>query len=71
MKALSYAELAIENTFVIEDSPSGVMAAKQAGIFCIAIASTHSEQDLYLADLILSNYSAEALLTSISLIESN
>lgn len=35
---------------VIEDAPSGVMAAKKAGMECIAVATTHNADELSNAD---------------------
>jgi|TARA_B110000967_G_scaffold180665_1_gene197161 beta-phosphoglucomutase len=43
--------------FVIEDSTNGIIAAKDAGIFCIAYKSTNSKgQDYTRADLLVSDY---------------
>jgi len=39
-----------ENCIVIEDSPLGIKAAKTAGMRCLAVANTHSKQDLNEAD---------------------
>ncbi|MEQ1934393.1 MAG: HAD family phosphatase [Fimbriimonadaceae bacterium] len=44
-----------KNCLVIEDSPSGVKAAKQAGMYCIAITNTHSIEQLQGADSIVSS----------------
>jgi len=38
----------------IEDSPSGVQAAKQAGMYCVAITNTHTHDTLSMADAIVS-----------------
>lgn len=47
-----------ENCIVIEDSTNGVIAAKGAGIYCIGYNSENSKnQDLSLADTIISNFS--------------
>ena len=44
--------------FVIEDSTNGIIAAKEAGIFCIAYKSEHSkDQDYSRADMLVSDYS--------------
>lgn len=44
-----------EECIVIEDTPSGVKAAKQAGMFCIAVTNTHSIDDLRQADVVVSS----------------
>jgi beta-phosphoglucomutase-like phosphatase (HAD superfamily) len=42
---------------VIEDSTNGIIAAKEANIFCIAYKSAHSkDQDYTRADLLVSDY---------------
>lgn len=41
----------------IEDSPSGIISAKKAGMKCIAITTTHSKASLSLADKIVSEFS--------------
>ncbi|MFA5986758.1 MAG: HAD family phosphatase [Parcubacteria group bacterium] len=41
---------------VIEDSPSGVRAAKSAGCYCIAITTTHTKEDLREADVIVGSF---------------
>lgn len=43
---------------VIEDSPSGVSAAKAAGMRCIAVMSTHGEAELSGADLVCNSIDA-------------
>ena len=43
--------------FVIEDSTNGIIAAKEANIFCVAYKSEHSkDQDYSRADLLISDY---------------
>jgi HAD superfamily hydrolase (TIGR01509 family) len=41
---------------VIEDSKSGIVSAKEAGCYCIAIPTTHVESDLEKADLIVKSF---------------
>ena len=41
-----------ENCIVIEDAPVGIEAAKKANMKCIALSTTHSNDDLLDADLI-------------------
>jgi len=42
---------------VIEDSTSGVNAAKAAGMKCLAVTFTHEKEELYRADLIIESFS--------------
>ena len=43
---------------VLEDTKSGVTAAKRAGMYCIGFRSPHSgEQDIHLADRIVNDLS--------------
>jgi beta-phosphoglucomutase len=44
---------------VVEDAPSGITAAKRAGMFCIALTTTHSAEQLTSADRIVDNLSTE------------
>lgn len=47
-----------QQCMVIEDSTNGVMAAKEAGIYCVAYNSPHTpKQELSLADIIINDYS--------------
>jgi HAD superfamily hydrolase (TIGR01509 family) len=45
----------VDGVFVIEDSPAGVEAANAAGLPCLAVTHTHSEQELIKADLIVND----------------
>jgi len=45
-----------ENCIVIEDTSTGIKSAKAAGVFCIAITTTHEKKDLIEADKIVDNY---------------
>lgn len=42
-----------ENCLVVEDAPSGIEAAKRAGMRVLAITNTHEAEDLSAADLIV------------------
>jgi beta-phosphoglucomutase family hydrolase len=42
-----------ENCLVIEDAVAGVTAAKRAGMYCLAVTSTHPRQKLKQADLVV------------------
>ncbi len=46
---------------VFEDAVSGVMAAKAAGMKCIAVTNTHQAEDLTIADMVISDFSALSL----------
>ncbi|MFX1318829.1 MAG: HAD family hydrolase [Promethearchaeota archaeon] len=41
---------------VFEDSPIGIMAAKSAGMTCVALTTTNPPEDLAHADLVISNF---------------
>lgn len=45
-----------KNCIVIEDAKNGVVAAKKAGMKCIAITTTHTEDDLQGADKIIHSF---------------
>jgi beta-phosphoglucomutase family hydrolase len=45
-----------EDCVVIEDAASGVTAAKKAGMKCIAITTTHKEEHLEHADLVIHSF---------------
>jgi beta-phosphoglucomutase len=38
---------------VVEDTPAGIRAAKRAGMFCVAVTTTHPKRELTEADLIV------------------
>jgi len=56
-------EVAPNDCMVIEDSPSGVKAAKTAGMKCLAITNTHSRQKLVEADKIVKTLENVDLIT--------
>ena len=47
--------LAPDHCFVVEDSILGIEGAKKAGMTCIAVASTHPQDRLQQADLVVSS----------------
>lgn len=56
-KAAQSSGFPIENCMVIEDSTSGIKAAKAASIFCVAFKSPHSKnQDYSKADKVITNF---------------
>lgn len=51
-------DVAPEECLVIEDSPNGIIAAKSAGMYCIAYkANTHTDMDQSIADGSFSDFS--------------
>lgn len=47
-----------EHCVIIEDSPIGILAAKNAGMFCIALKGTYDHDKLEQADAIAADYDA-------------
>ncbi|MDZ4284975.1 MAG: HAD family phosphatase [Patescibacteria group bacterium] len=45
-----------EGCMVIEDSPNGVLAAKNAAMYCVALTTTHTREQLAVADVAVSSY---------------
>lgn len=56
LKAAQKLKISPDKCIVFEDAENGVKAAKNAGMFCIAITSTTLEMHLQKADLIVHNY---------------
>ena len=57
IKAAKAAGVSNSECFVIEDSTNGIIAAKDADIFCVAYKSAHSkDQDYTRADMLISDY---------------
>ena len=57
IKAAKAAGVSNSECFVIEDSTNGIIAAKEADIFCVAYKSVHSkDQDYKRADMLISDY---------------
>lgn len=46
-----------KNCLVIEDTKSGVLSAKAAGLKCLAITTTHDKEDLHEADCVVDKFS--------------
>ncbi|MDD2274833.1 MAG: HAD family phosphatase [Candidatus Pacebacteria bacterium] len=56
LKVAEYLKIKTEECIVIEDAPNGIEAAKNGGIKCIAITSTHKESELQSADKIIDSF---------------
>jgi len=56
LKVAEYLNLKPEECVVIEDAPNGIEAAKNGGIKCIAITTTHEESELKQADKIIHSF---------------
>ncbi|TET38100.1 MAG: HAD family phosphatase, partial [Anaerolineales bacterium] len=68
LKAAEELNVSPNNCIVIEDSTSGVEAAKRAGMKCVAVLTTHPAEKLQNADLVvndLGSVSPENLVTII------
>ncbi len=58
LKALEKLELAKNECIVIENAPLGITAAKRAGLYCVAVASTLEPEKVQHADLVFNDHSA-------------
>jgi beta-phosphoglucomutase family hydrolase len=56
LKAAEKLQLQPQECLVIEDAANGVKAAKNAGMKCVAITTTHTEDLLQQADLVIDSY---------------
>ncbi len=61
LKAISLAKIPAEQTVIVEDSLSGVKAAKAANAYCIALTTTHTKEELVLADLVVNELSIKCI----------
>ncbi len=57
LAAAKQLDLTPDECLVVENAPIGITAAKAAGMFCIALKTTLSEEHLQQADVTLSNHS--------------
>ena len=55
LKCVEKLGFAKEECIAVEDSPTGVAAAKSAGITCVAVLYTHTKEELHQADKIISS----------------
>ncbi len=56
LKAKELLKATQEETAVVENAPAGILSAKRANLYCIAITTTLGEEHLSLADLIVKNH---------------
>ncbi|MHA1511583.1 MAG: HAD family hydrolase, partial [Promethearchaeota archaeon] len=56
LEVMNRLEIEPKKCIIIEDSISGIKAAKSSGAFTIGIATTFPVENLYEADLIIKNY---------------
>lgn len=54
--AASHVSAVPDECVVIEDSPNGILAAKNAGMLCIALTTTHTRDKLNLADVVVDTF---------------
>lgn len=55
-KALELLNAKVNESVSIENSPTGIMSAKNAGLYCIGITTTLPKEKLQLADLIVKDH---------------
>jgi len=56
--AASRLQMPADRCVVVEDTVSGVRAAKAAGMTCVAISSTHERDELAEADLLIDHFTS-------------
>ncbi|MCS7151072.1 MAG: HAD family phosphatase [Endomicrobia bacterium] len=57
LKALELLNAKVDESIAVENSPTGILSAKSAGLKCIAIPTTLPKEKLQIADLIVENHS--------------
>jgi beta-phosphoglucomutase-like phosphatase (HAD superfamily) len=57
LRCMKELQLSKDNCIAIEDSPTGVKSAKNAGIICVAVTYTHTYNELTEADKIIASLS--------------
>jgi len=62
LKAAAMLQLRPQDCVVVEDAPMGIQAAKRAGMQCVAIATTHDEDELAAADWVVPRGPQDALI---------
>jgi beta-phosphoglucomutase-like phosphatase (HAD superfamily) len=63
LSAAKKLEVLPDDCVVIEDSPLGIKAAKNAGMRCLAITNTHPKQNLEEADKVIDSLENVDLIT--------
>lgn len=63
LKAAAMLQLRPQDCIVVEDAPMGIQAAKRAGMQCVAIATTHNEDELTEADWVVPHGLHDALIS--------
>lgn len=58
IKALEKLNLTMNECIVVENAPLGITAAKRAGLYCVAVASTLAPKNLQHADIIFKDHHA-------------
>ncbi|HET8991955.1 MAG TPA: HAD family phosphatase [Candidatus Saccharimonadales bacterium] len=53
LKAAERLQIDPAKCLVVEDAPSGILAAKKAGMMCVAVSNTHTPDELIMADEIV------------------
>lgn len=59
LKAIALSKIPVKNTVIIEDSISGITAAKKAKANCIGLTTTYKREEISHADLIVDELKAE------------
>jgi HAD superfamily hydrolase (TIGR01509 family) len=62
LKAAAMLQQRPQDCIVVEDAPMGIQAAKRAGMRCVAIATTHAENELVAADWVVPHGPHDALI---------
>jgi beta-phosphoglucomutase len=62
LKAAAMLQVPPQMCIVVEDAPMGIQAAKRAGMHCVAVATTHNENELGAADWIVADAPQNALI---------
>jgi sugar-phosphatase len=61
LKAAAMLQVSPSACVVVEDAPNGIIAAKRAGMSCIAITTSHNEHELAAADWVVPRLSHDIL----------
>lgn len=58
IKALEKLNMTMNECIVVENAPMGITAAKRAGLYCVAVATTLAPENLQHADLVFEDHHA-------------